>query len=155
MEVTYERATVSDAETLIDVRNKSFYADYVRYGECPGYNISKEHMVQMILDRVSYKIIWDKKVIGNITVRADKNNAYYIGCLCIIPDYQNKGAGQKAIKFVESQFPDAKVWTLETPSDKERNIHFYKKMGYSIVKEFKNGSVKLVLFEKKVKAENK
>lgn len=44
MIIEFERATLDDIEELINVRNQSFYEDYVKYGECPGYNIINEYM---------------------------------------------------------------------------------------------------------------
>ena len=37
MALTYREAVKSDADLLMDIYNSSFYDDYVRYGECPGY----------------------------------------------------------------------------------------------------------------------
>ncbi len=148
MEIKFERATIDDVEALINVRNKSFYADYLKYGECPGYNISKEKMINSVLNKISYKIVCDNQIVGNISVRDNQDNTYYLSCLCVIPDYENKGIGKEAIRFIESEFPNATLWTLETPADKIGNHYFYKKAGYSIIKEYLDGSVKIVLFEK-------
>jgi ribosomal protein S18 acetylase RimI-like enzyme len=82
--------------------------------------------------------------------RKFEDGTYYLGCLCVIPPYENKGIGKEAIRFIESEFPNATIWTLQTPADKERNHYFYKKMGYTIVNECKEGSVKLSIFEKKI-----
>jgi len=150
MDIKFVRATIDDADVLINVRNQSFYADYIKYGECPGYSNSIESMISTILNRIMYKIICNDQIVGNISVRDNHDNTYYLGCLCIIPEYEDKGIGQQAIRFIESEFPDAVCWTLETPADKEKNHYFYKKMGYIIVKEYMNGSVKVVLFEKKI-----
>ena len=147
MKIKFERATIDDIDELINVRNQSFYEDYVKYGECPGYNLTKENMKNVFLSRIIYNIISDNKIVGNIGVRDNNDNTYFLGCLCVIPDYENKGIGQEALRFIESEFPKATVWTLETPADKERNHYFYKKFGYNIVKEYMEGSVKLVLFE--------
>ena len=95
-------------------------------------------------------VICNNQIVGNINVRDNQDNTYYLGCLCVIPDYENKGIGQEAIRFIESEFPNATVWTLETPEDKKRNHYFYKKAGYTIVKEYMGGSVKTALFEKKI-----
>lgn len=149
MKVRFERAIVDDADELISIRNQCFYSDYVKYGECPGYNISKENMIKNISNNISYKIICNNKIVGNVSITDNNDNTYYLGCLCIIPNYENKGIGQESLKFIESKFPNATVWTLETPADKERNHYFYKKAGYNIVKKYMNGSVKVVLFEKK------
>lgn len=153
MELRFEKAEPNDAEELINIRNQCFYEDYVKYGECPGYNLSKDAMIEIILNRKLYNIICDNKIVGSISVKDNKDNTYYIGCLCIIPDYENKGIGQATLKFIENEFPDAKVWTLETPADKLRNHYFYKKAGFKIVKEFVEGTVKLVEFEKRVNNE--
>ena len=150
MNIKFERATVDDADELINVRNQSFYEDYVRYGECPGYNTSKERMTNTILNRIVYKIISDNKIIGNISIKDNHDSTYNLGCICVIPDYENKGIGQKAIRFIENEFSDATLWTLETPADKKRNHYFYKKAGYVITEEYTDGSVRIVSFEKKI-----
>ncbi|WMJ87161.1 GNAT family N-acetyltransferase [Anaerocolumna sp. MB42-C2] len=153
MKIRFERANIEDAETLIDIRNLCFYKDYLKYGVCPGYNITKEQMRNSIIHRISYKIICGNQIVGNISVKDNKDNTYYLSCLCVIPDYENKGIGQSAIHFIEQEFPDASSWTLETPADKVRNHYFYKKMGYNLVKEIDEGPVKLVVFEKIIKNE--
>jgi ribosomal protein S18 acetylase RimI-like enzyme len=150
MEIRFEKAKLSDADELINIRNQSFYEDYVKYGECPGYNLNKENMTEIILNRILYNVICDNKIVGSISVKENKDDVYYIGCLCVIPEYENKGIGQETLKFIEGEFPNAKVWKLETPADKLRNHYFYKKAGFKIVKEFMEGTVKLVEFEKKI-----
>lgn len=84
-------------------------------------------MTNSILNRISYKIICNNQVVGNICVRDNGDGTYYIGTLCVTPDYENKGIGEKAIRFIESEFPNACIWTLQTPADKEKNYYFYKK----------------------------
>jgi ribosomal protein S18 acetylase RimI-like enzyme len=151
MEIRFEKAELTDVEELINIRNSCFYEDYIRYGECPGYNLSKEKMTEIILTRKLYNVICDNKIVGSISVKDIKEEAYYIGCLCVIPEYENKGIGQATLKFIESEFPSVKVWTLETPADKLRNHYFYKKAGFKIVRQFMEGTVRLVEFEKKMK----
>ena len=148
MKVILEKARVEDAELLIDIRNKSFYSDYLKYGECPGYNIALNHMKETILKCYCYKIIFDNKVVGNLSFTSEDNNSYYIGCLCVVPQYENKGIGKETIRLIEEKFSEAKIWSLETPKDKLKNIYFYEKLGYKIVKEPQEGSVKLVKLEK-------
>lgn len=150
MNIEFKRADIYDVDELINIQNQSFYADYIKYGECPGYNHSKESMTNIILNRITYKIICDNQIVGDIIIKDNHDDTYYLGGLCVIPDYENKGIGQEAMKFIEKQFPSAAIWTLETPADKKRNHYFYKKMGYNIVKEYMDGSVKIVLFEKKM-----
>ncbi|AKN34102.1 acetyltransferase [Clostridium carboxidivorans P7] len=148
MKIEFVKATIDDVNKLIDVQNQSFYDDFLKYGQCPGYNHSKESMTDIILNKITYKIICDNQIVGDIIIRDNNDGNYFLKGLCVIPDYENNGIGQEAIKFVEGQFPSATAWTLETPADKERNHYFYKKMGYTISKEYMDGFVKIVLFKK-------
>lgn len=151
--IEFKRADINDVHELINIQNESFYDDYIKYGECAGYNHSKESMTNIVLNKITYKIICDNQIIGDIIIKDNHDDTYYLGGLCVIPDYENKGIGQEAMKFIERQFPSTAIWTLETPADKKRNHYFYKKMGYNIVKEYMNGSVKIVLFKKKMNLE--
>ncbi|EKQ56591.1 MULTISPECIES: hypothetical protein [unclassified Clostridium] len=41
---TFERAKFDDIEKLINIRNMSFYEDYIKYIEYSGYTIIEEYM---------------------------------------------------------------------------------------------------------------
>lgn len=147
--ITFEKDTLKDIDTIIEIRNKCFYSDFIKHGEYPGYNCSVEGVGNAISNRYVYMIKFNGNVVGNISVSGDKNDNFFLHSLCVIPEYQNKGIGQESMKFIENQFSQAKHWSLETPADKIRNHYFYKKFGYQITKEYMyNNSVELVLFEK-------
>ncbi|MBU5299213.1 GNAT family N-acetyltransferase [Clostridium sporogenes] len=148
MNIIVKMATEEDAADLIEVQNKAFLSDYLLYGECPGYNKTNESMKKSIKQCHTFKIMDENTFIGDVIVRYNGNNNYYLGALCVIPEYENRGIGQKVMSFIFDYFVDAKHWSLETPADKKRNHHFYKKLGFNITKEYMAGSVKVVLFEK-------
>lgn len=148
MKIEFKRATLEDTESLIQVQNQSFYSDFIQYGVCPGYNHSKSSMENIILNRITYKIVVDDRIVGDIIIRENNNKTYYLGGLCVIPDYENKGIGQRAIMYIESQYPNAVSWSLETPSEKFRNHSFYEKMGYRKTGERIEGPVTLFLYKK-------
>ncbi len=145
MNILFKKADIEDAHRLLEVQKMSFYEDYVDYGECPGYEHSIEDMKNIIKTSITYKIIHNNMIIGDIVVRKRENNNYYLGGICIIPEYQNFSIGKKAIMYIEQNNPDAVCWELETPSDRYRNHHFYEKMGYKKIGEYRH-SDKLVLF---------
>lgn len=37
MNIRFVKAEIKDCELLIELNNKTYYDDYIRYGECPGY----------------------------------------------------------------------------------------------------------------------
>jgi len=148
MNIQFDRAALEDADALISVQDQSFYSDFIKYGICPGYNRTHDSMVESISRNHVYKILYDGTVIGDIIVRDSGNGDYFLGCICVIPDYENKGIGQLAMRFIDASFPDSKHWSLETPSDKLRNHYFYKKHGYEITKEYDVDGVHISFFEK-------
>ena len=148
MDIFFEKSSPTDVKEIIEVRNKSFYEDFLKYGEFPGYNCSEQGVTSAVLERFVYNIISDDKIIGNISVRDDGNGKFHLNCLCIIPEYANRGIGKKAMTFIENQFTTAKHWSLETPVEKKRNLCFYQKHGYIITKEYMEKSIKLVVLEK-------
>lgn len=37
------------------------------------------------------------------------NRVYEVGCLCVVPEYQGKGIGTQAIRFIKSYYEDWKL----------------------------------------------
>lgn len=148
MNIQFERAVLEDADILISVQNQSFYSDFIKDGVCPKYNRSHDSMVESVLHNYVYKIFCDGVVVGDIIVKVNGIGDYYLGCLCVIPGYEGKGIGHLAMEFITTCFPDAKHWSLETPSGKLRNHFFYKKHGYEVTKEYDVNGVPISFFEK-------
>ena len=117
MTIEYRKAETADAEMLINIYNASFYSDYRRFGACPGYGKMQEMRV------------------------------YEITCLCIVPEYQGKGIGTQAVRFVKTLYEDWEKITLVTPVDKKENVKFYtEKCGFRIVYTETDGNVELARF---------
>lgn len=135
MKLVFERANINDISKLIEVQNKSFYNDYILYGECPAYNESEESMKEYINTCIVYKILVDDEIVGDIIIRRRDINNYYLRVISIIPEVQNLGIGTKAINFIENENPNANEWSLVTPFKSYRNHHFYEKLGYKKVGE--------------------
>lgn len=156
MEIEYRKANISEAQLLADIYNASFYSDYIRYGECPGYGKTKQSMEKSITAAPQFIILCDKKPVGAISCKMIANKTYEVGCLCVIPQYQRKGIGGKAIEFALSYYSDWESFTLITPADKEENVKFYtEKCGFKIASYEMDGNVKVVRFlrERQIKSE--
>ncbi|MBU2703496.1 GNAT superfamily N-acetyltransferase [Sporomusaceae bacterium BoRhaA] len=78
-----------------------------------------------------YNIIADEHVVGNFSFYSKGNGNFWT----VIPEYQNRGIGSKTIKYLETKYPDVKMWELETPVQNYRNCHFYEKCGFVKVDE--------------------
>ena len=145
MEVTYRKAVKDDADLLIEIYNSSFYDDYVFYGECPAYGQTKEQMEQSFEDFTKYIILSDDIPIGALSFKNEGEGCYYLGCLCVIPEYQGNGIGTKTFQYMLSVCPDWKEITLVTPADKKQNVRFYaEKCGFNIGEIVMDGKVEVV-----------
>ncbi len=147
MEIKYKQAKKEDAKLLVQIYNAAFYSDYIRFGTCPGYGMTTEKMEDSINVYPKHIILCDSKPVGCVSCKSIGQQDYEIGCLCIIPEYQGKGIGTQAVKFVQSFYDDWKSLTLITPLAKQENVKFYtEKCGFRIVSREQDGSVELVRF---------
>ena len=147
MDIQIKKAMAEDAQVLVDIYNKAFYEDYVKYGECPGYGKSVSDMEKSINETLKYIAYVGENPVGAISVLKKDDGVYYLGALCVIPEYQRMGIGQELLEFFKDQNKDWKKIELVTPADKEKNISFYtKKCGFNIDYEEIDGSVKLYHF---------
>ena len=147
MELEIKAATIEDAEVLVDIYNKAFYEDFLKYGECPGYGKSVSDMKKSINETSKYIAYVGSDAVGAISVLKKDDGLYYLGALCVIPEYQRKGIGHKLLEFIKEQNKDWKKIELVTPADKEKNINFYtKKCGFNIDYEDMDGKVRIYHF---------
>ena len=147
MEIKYRKADIEDTELLIDIYNSAFYSDYIKYGECPAYGQTKQMMERSIINYPKFIILSDNKPVGCVSCKQVKAGTYEVGCLCVVPQYQGKGIGTQAIKFVTSYYKDWNKFTLITPIDKKENVKFYtEKCGFDIVSAEMDGNVKVARF---------
>lgn len=147
MKIEYRQAISQDAELLVQIYNASYYNDYLRYGECPGYGKTKEMMEESLIKYSKFVILCDGEAVGCISCKELEQNVYEIGNLCIIPEFQGKGLGTQAIQFVKTFYKDWKKITLVTPLDKTQNIKFYtQKCGFKIASKENDGNVELARF---------
>ena len=152
MKIEYRKADIADAELLIEIYNSAFYSDYIKYGECPAYGKTKEMMEKSIIDYPKFIILCDSEPVGCISCKKMEAGTYEIGCLCVIPEFQGKGIGTKAVDFVKSHYRGWKKITLVTPIDKKENVKFYtEKCGFDIVSTEMDGNVEVARFVLKKK----
>ncbi|CUU49294.1 acetyltransferase (GNAT) family protein [Clostridium beijerinckii] len=147
MSLKYIRAKKEDADMLIEIYNESFYDDYIKYGECPAYGKTIESMKESIEKTPKFIIYCDDIPVGVISVANRGGGEYHLGCLCVIPQYQRKGIGTQAVKYMLGYYTDWNKVTLITPADKEENIKFYtKKLGFITNSMDMDGNVRVVHF---------
>ena len=147
MKAEFRRAVPDDAALLVRIYNASFYSDYLKYGECPGYGKTKETMEASIRNYPKFAILCGGRPVGCVSCKELEAEAYEVGCLCVVPEFQGRGLGTQAIQFLQSFYKDWKKFTLATPVDKRENVRFYtEKCGFTIASMERDGNVELARF---------
>ena len=73
--------------------------------------------------------------------------------ICILPEYRGKDYGRQAMGAMETLYPDAKLWQLDTISQEEYLCRFYESVGYrktGQTEHLKEG-MDLVFYEKEIR----
>lgn len=157
MEILFEKATLEDAEELLEVQRKSFQEAldlYEDYDTNPMFE-KIEKISYKIQNQNYYKILADGRIIGGLHACKLADFECYLNRIFILPSFENLGIGKKAIKFIEEEkdFADAKRWRLDTPHKSFKNHFFYEKLGYvrtGRVEEISE-KLKLIYYEKIIK----
>ena len=76
--------------------------------------------------------------IGYIRINRLDKSTCRLSQIFILPDYQEKGYAQQAIKQVETLNPQAKSWVLDTIKQERKLCYLYEKMGYKLIGIEKN-----------------
>ncbi len=142
---------MTDADTLIAPQSQCFYADFIRQGECPGYNRSREEMLESIARKHVYLIRCEGQTIGTIIISDLGGGNDYLGCICVLPAYENKGIGQLAVQYLDFLlFHTRSIGLWKRLPIKTRNHYFYRKLGYAVTREYTVGNVRISYFERDI-----
>jgi len=154
--ITFAKATFADVPALTAVQTRTFDDDTRQHGRGeqggpPGYN-SDDWQIRLIQQGDYYKIVAADKIVGGFIVYPLGGCHWELGRVYIDPAQQNRGIGAQVLAFIEREYPQARRWTLDTPTWARRNQHFYEKHGYVKIGEMsiEDGATTLVLYEKRM-----
>ena len=95
-------------------------------------------------------VIWINVKVGALRVVDDQvGEKKRISPIFILPEHQNRGIAQKAMKLCED-IHGCEKWELDTIMQEEGNCYLYEKMGYHRTgkSEVINDKLTLVFYEK-------
>ena len=156
--IRLSKATVNDAERLLDIQKEVFlplYEKYQDHGTSP-VNQSMERFLKRFEIGDYYKIFYQNTLIGSVFVYEKEPGVMRFHIINILRKFQNKGNAQEVMKRLEIMYPQAYCWELETILTERRNCYLYEKMGYVQSGELKviNDKLTLVGYKKQVNLYN-
>lgn len=138
--INISKAKIRDAEKLTEIKKRTFDEEMKKWFpnqenvidyniQPPGY--SSIEMTKYMIRKLEYfKILQDKEIVGGIIITISGMSYGRIDRIFIDPNYQGKGIGSRVINLIEDEFPNVRIWDLETSGRQINNHYFYEKMGY-------------------------
>lgn len=109
-----------------------------------SYTKDIDSLIKSIKNSLKVISVWDKDLlVGLIRVVGDGHSIIYIQDILILQKYQNRGIGKSLIEIILDKYKNVRQKVLLTDKE-EKNILFYKKVGFSMAEEF--GCVSFVKF---------
>lgn len=144
------QADIKDAEEILSLQKLAYKSEAQRYNNygIPPLKQTVGQIKEQFKTHLFLKAVSNGKIIG--TVRAyEKDGTCYIGRLAVHPKMQNQGIGTSLMKKIENFF-SSKRFELFVGSKSEKNIHLYKKLGYTIYKRnaYECGDIEIFYMEK-------
>ena len=137
MNPQFMKAGTSDALVLNSISKQAFDSDVevggASPGGPPGYQSVSFH-VRMARMNNLFKLTDENGVILGGAILFRQGDTLNIGRIFIDPQHFRKGYGTCMMREIEALFPDARLFTLDTPVWNTRTNAFYTGLGYSEVK---------------------
>ncbi|WP_283692850.1 GNAT family N-acetyltransferase [Clostridium perfringens] len=109
-----------------------------------SYTKDIDSLIKSIKNSLKVISVWDKDLlVGLIRVVGDGHSIIYIQDILILQKHQNRGIGKRLIEIILDKYKNVRQKVLLTDKE-EKNILFYKKVGFSMAEEF--GCVSFVKF---------
>ena len=156
MAIRLRKATEEDLQKIFYIQVKSFaqlllkYEDFNSSPAAEGMDDILQRFRQPYTDY--YLILLDDREIGMLRV-CDFGEHCRLSPLCILPEYQGRGYAQQAMVLMESLYPKARLWQLDTIAQEEKLRHLYEKMGYRRLEKTEQikAGMELVYYEKPIR----
>ena len=136
MSYQFLKASTSDALVLNAISRLAFDSDAEvgapSAGGPPGYMSLKYH-IKMAKSGHLFKLTQNGLILGG-AVLFRNGDTLNIGRIFIDPQHFRKGYGTSMMREIEALFPDARLFTLDTPAWNTRTNAFYTRLGYLEVK---------------------
>jgi ribosomal protein S18 acetylase RimI-like enzyme len=144
------QASVKDAAEILALQKLAYRSEAEIYDDytIPPLTQTLEEMRADIDTQLVLKASIEDRIIGSVRAKVQRGTCF-VGRLIVHPDFQNRGIGRQLMNELEGTVSRATRFELFTGSKSERNIAFYRKLGYSPFKrEELTDRVMLVFMEK-------
>jgi ribosomal protein S18 acetylase RimI-like enzyme len=147
-----ETAGREDAEAILQIQRLAYQSEAVLYQDwnLPPLTESLQELLAEFDRQLFLKATCGepRHIVGAVRARL-QDGTCFIGRLIVHPDFQRQGIGGMLMRQVEQRFPQARRFELFTGHRSDRNLSFYRHLGYVPFREQQlSDRVTLIFLEK-------
>lgn len=120
-------------DAVFDIQKKAYKPLFDKYHDIDTnpYLETKEEILQKYTrpGTSGYVFLEEGIPVGAVRIIA-RGDVCKVSALAVLPEYQNRGIAQAALKEIESIHSGCKCWILDTILQEKDNCHLYEKLGY-------------------------
>lgn len=130
--ISLRKATAEDAEELFELQKKVFTPMYEKYEDHETTPVKQtfERFKERLKLGDYFKISLGNSLVGSVHVYPKSAGVMRLHMINILDEFQGKGIAQQVMMRLESLYPEANRWELDTILEEKRNCYLYEKMGY-------------------------
>lgn len=134
MSIYIKSANFEDCREICDMQKSAFddilkrYRDYDTNPACETVEVIQNKFRQPFTKY--YFIMNDDEKIGAVRIVEIDDNTRRISPLLILPQFQNCGYAQLAVKCIEETYKNISRFTLDTIKQEKKLCYLYEKLGY-------------------------
>lgn len=132
-QISLKSAASQDTEELFELQRNVFMPLYEKYEDHKTTPVLQtfERFKERLSTGDFYKIMFNQSLIGSVHVYPKSPGVMRFHMINILDEFQGKGIAQQVMMRLESMYPEAKSWELDTILEEKRNCYLYEKMGYT------------------------
>jgi isopentenyldiphosphate isomerase len=145
--IRLQNATIEDKGELLELQRIVFMPLYLKYEDhdfSPATQTMERFSKRFEIGNY-YKILFDDSLVGSIFVFEKSPGIMKFHIINILEEFQGKGIAKEIMKRIETLYPEAERWELETIITETKNCSLYEKMGYIQTGESRKINDKLTL----------
>lgn len=144
-------------DAVFNIQRKAYKPLFDKYHDTDTspYLESKEEVLEKYTrPGTSGYVFLNKDIpVGAVRIIA-RGDVCKVSALAVLPEYQNRGIAQAALKEIESMHSGCKCWILDTIFEEKCNCHLYEKLRYVKIREPQavNDHLTLINYKKEIAA---
>ena len=153
--IKLKKAEKSDCPLLHRIQTESFASlltKYRDYSTNPAAEPLDKIYMRFDQEYTDYYLILEGASIAGMLRVCNYGAKCRLSPICILPEFRGRGYACAAINIMETLYPKAAYWELDTILQEDALCRFYEKLGYVQTGEYRNikEGMDLVFYQKQI-----